>query len=78
MKGILLGSSLCEVCSSVSRSISWDRCLPVVTAESGQPLKKQKKTKNKYSHISSHLSLKSAWSLQRRLRLKNWENGIAF
>ena len=28
-------SSFCEVCSAVSRSISWARCLPVVAAESG-------------------------------------------
>ena len=28
-------SSFCEVCNAVSRSISWARCLPVVTAESG-------------------------------------------
>ena len=26
---------ICEVCSAVSRSISWARCLPVVAAESG-------------------------------------------
>ena len=32
---ILFVSSLCDVCSAVSRSISWARCLPVVTAESG-------------------------------------------
>ena len=32
MNGILLTlvSSLCDVCSAVSRSISWARCLPVV------------------------------------------------
>ena len=35
MNGILSVSSFCEVCSGVSRSISWARCLPVVTAESG-------------------------------------------
>ena len=34
---ILLVSSFCDVCCAVSRSISWARCLPVVTAESGQP-----------------------------------------
>ena len=34
MNGILSVSSFCEVCSAVSRSISWARCLPVVTAES--------------------------------------------
>ena len=33
MNGILSVSSFCEVCSAVSRSISWARCLPVVTAE---------------------------------------------
>ena len=33
MNGIL--SSFCEVCSAFPRSISWARCLPVVTAESG-------------------------------------------
>ena len=32
---ILSVSLFCEVCSAVSRSISWARCLPVVTAESG-------------------------------------------
>ena len=32
---ILLVSSLCDVSSAVSRSISWARCLPVITAESG-------------------------------------------
>ena len=32
MNGILSVSSFCEVCSAVSRSISWARCLPVVTA----------------------------------------------
>ena len=33
--GILSVSLFCEVCSAASRSISWARCLPVVTAESG-------------------------------------------
>ena len=33
--GILSVSSFCEVYSAVSRSISWARCLPVVTTESG-------------------------------------------
>ena len=33
-EGILSVSSFCEVCSAVSRSISWARCLLVVTAES--------------------------------------------
>ena len=28
-------SLFCEVCSAVSRSLSWARCLPVVTPESG-------------------------------------------
>ena len=32
MNGILSVSSFFEVCSAVSRSISWARCLPVVTA----------------------------------------------
>ena len=32
---IMLVSLLCGVCSAVPRSISWARCLPVVTAESG-------------------------------------------
>ena len=32
VNGILLVPSLCDVCSAVSRSISWARCLPVVTA----------------------------------------------
>ena len=35
VNGILLVSSFCDVCSAVSRSISWARCLPVVNAESG-------------------------------------------
>ena len=35
VNGILSVSSFCEVCSAVSRSISWAWCLPVVTAESG-------------------------------------------
>ena len=34
MNGILSGSSFCEVCSAISGSISWARCLSVVTAES--------------------------------------------
>ena len=35
MNGIQLVSSFCDFddCSAVSRSISWARCLPVVTAE---------------------------------------------
>ena len=32
MNGILSVSSFCEVCSAVSRSISWAPCFPVVTA----------------------------------------------
>ena len=32
MNGILSVSSFCEVCSAVSRSISWARCLPVVNS----------------------------------------------
>ena len=35
MAGILSVSSFCKVCSAVSQSISWARCLPLVTAESG-------------------------------------------
>ena len=35
VNGILLFSSFCDVFRAVSRSISWARCLPVVTAESG-------------------------------------------
>ena len=35
VNGILLVSSFCGDCSAVFRSISWARCLPVVTAESG-------------------------------------------
>ena len=65
MNGILLVSSFCEVCSAVSRSISWARGLPVVTAESGWP----RFLKN--WHISSHLLLKSVSSLQRRLSRRN-------
>ena len=34
VNGILSVSSFCEVCSAVSRSISWAWCLPVVTVES--------------------------------------------
>ena len=33
MAGILSVLSFCEVCSAVSRSISWARCFLVVTAE---------------------------------------------
>ena len=32
---ILLVSSFCDVCSAISRSPSWARCLPVVSAKSG-------------------------------------------
>ena len=35
VNGIMSVSLFCEVCSAVSRSISWARCLPVVAAESG-------------------------------------------
>ena len=35
MAGILSVSSFCDFFSAVPRSISWARCLPVVTAESG-------------------------------------------
>ena len=35
MNVILSVSSFGEACIAVSRSISWTRCLPVVTAESG-------------------------------------------
>ena len=31
--GILLVSSFCDICSAVSRPISWARCLSVVTVE---------------------------------------------
>ena len=65
MNGILSVSSFCELCSAVSRSISWARCLPVATAESGYP----RFWKN--WHISSHLLLKSVSSLQSRLSLRN-------
>ena len=65
MNGILSVSLFCEVCSAVSWAISWERCLPVITAESGQP----RFLKN--WHISSHLLLKSVSSLQRRLSLRN-------
>ena len=34
MNGILSVSSFYEVCGVVSRSISWARCFPVVTAKS--------------------------------------------
>ena len=34
-KGEWNSVGFCEVCSAVSRSISWARCLSVVTAESG-------------------------------------------
>ena len=33
VNGILLVSSFCDVCGAVSRSLSWVRCLQVVTAE---------------------------------------------
>ena len=35
VNGILFVSLFCDVCSAVSQWISWARCLPVVTAESG-------------------------------------------
>ena len=35
MNGILSVSLFSEVCSAVSRSISWAPCVPVVTAEAG-------------------------------------------
>ena len=35
VNGILSLSLFCVVCSAVSWSISWARCLPVVTAETG-------------------------------------------
>ena len=35
MNGIRSASSFFEVCSAFSRSVSWARCLPVVTVESG-------------------------------------------
>ena len=35
MNGIQSVSFFCEVCNAVSRSISWARCLPVTTAQSG-------------------------------------------
>ena len=35
MNGILSVSSFCEVCNAISGSISWARCLSLVTAESG-------------------------------------------
>ena len=72
VNGILLVSLSCDVCSAFSRSISV-RCLPVVTVESGQPRFLKKKW-----HISSHLLLKSESSLQRRLSLRNLENGMVF
>ena len=33
VNGIPLVSSCCDICRAVSRSISWSRCLPVVTTE---------------------------------------------
>ena len=53
------------VFSEIYRSISGVSCLPVVTAKSGW----LRFLKN--WHISSHLSLKSVSSLQRRLSLTN-------
>ena len=35
VNGIMSVSLFCDVCSAVSRSISWARCLRVITAESG-------------------------------------------
>ena len=61
---ILLVSSLCDVSSAVSRSISWARCLPVCCRRCCAFFEKK-------WHISSHLLLKSESSLQRRLSLRN-------
>mgnify|MGYP006964551722 CR=1 FL=1 len=47
--------SFCDVFSAVSRSISWARCLPVVTTES----------------VEARLLLKSESSPQMRLSLRN-------
>ena len=58
VNGILLVSSFCDVCSAVSRSISWTRCFPVVTASQGSHVFL------KNWHIFSHLPLKSDSSLQ--------------
>ena len=65
MNGNLLFFSFCDVFSAFSRSISWSRCLPEVTAESVE----QRFLKN--WHISLHLLLKSESSPQMRLSLRN-------
>ena len=65
MNGNLFAFSFFDLCSAVSRSISWSRCLPVVTAESVE----QRFLKN--WHISLHLLLKSESSPQMRLSLRN-------
>ena len=65
MNGIMSVSSFCEVCSAVSRSIFWARCLPV----SYSGVRVAAFLKN--WRISSHLLLKSVSSLQRRLSLRN-------
>ena len=61
LNGILLVSLFCGVCSAVSRAISW----------AGWP----RFLKN--WHISSHLKpLKPDSSVQRRLSVRNRENGV--
>ena len=65
MNGNMFAFSFCDVCSAVCRSISWSRCLPVVTAESVE----QRFLKNWL--ISLHLLLKSESSLQMRISLRN-------
>ena len=69
MNGILSVSSFCEVCSAVFRSISWARCLPLVTAESGYP----RFLKNWY--ISSHFLLKSVVTAEasQSKKLREWD-----
>ena len=76
MNVILSVSSFYEVCSAVSRSISWARCLAAcgysevrVAAIFKTDKKKTKQTRK--GHISSHLLLKSKLSLQRFLSLRN-------
>ena len=65
MNGYLLVFSFYDVCSAISRSISWARCLSVVTTESVE----QRFFKD--WHISLHLLLKSESSPQMRLSLRN-------
>ena len=66
LNGKLFAFSFCDVCSAVSRSISWSRCLPVVTAES-----MEQRFLKKLAHFLAFQMLKSESSLQMRISIRN-------